>query len=678
MFTTKNKIILGVLAGIALIMLILGIFFLVNDNKQHDEKLDYFIIEEAIHKIGENNNFPTDLESLQNELNHNLPDEYNANIGNNVITINYYDSYNNNYLINPVADNCIELISIGKDCIYQTNDDITISFFVERRDNIKSIVSTNLDHCPHKYLKETVSPVSCEENGITKNKCMICNHLKTDITLSAGHKFDKEGCSESSECLLCHQKISTRKHLFVVMDTSELYLDKQGSCITPSTYFYKCAYCNLMSTTETFSYTNPTQHNNIKDEKIELNAYTFIHRQQCHDCNKELISAVISNTSGIYEEGNSFKPIIYTLDQTEYSLDNITWTKDIPSISAVGDHNIFYKITRDKYTLSGTVSINLQDLPQIIIHQVDENLIYEVDELNFKLTGYVLDQQGIDLFMINNTIIDIDENGNWSYEGTLINDSNNSQRIELLIRCIAIDSNNNYSAKSIMVVYNKKLPTNISYIHTNQNTITISGQIENVEYVQKVLVNQNEVKVDQDGKWETIIYTKENQIIEVVTEIYSITDDVAREVIKICHCNKTPTASVHAVDGNLIMGTIQDTGFDCSTIQEINVYNVSHLNGITLVNATMSNKAITNGFNIYTKSEKDIDYIDFEINFDEYSKQDYFEVEITTTHGQSMLYQFNLTWNDNEVSKIHLVIINQVTGETSEMDVPLSLLDMVM
>lgn len=680
MFTTKNKIIIGALSGLALLMLILGIVFMVNDNDKVEE-LHYEVIEEAIHKIGENGRFPTDIEEMHVELNHNLADGTTADIHDNVLMVNYYDNYKNLFIVRPVADNLVEIVSIGEDHVYNTSDDVVISIFIELNKNIATITTINNEYCYHRYESTEISKTSCTEKGIVRNQCIICKHHMTKMELSYGHKFDKEGCSATSECIVCKQKVANRDHLFVLMDIDDIYLKERGSCNTPSTYFYRCVYCNLMSSTETFSYVNPDNHLSFRDEKIQLDAYTFIHRISCKDCNKELISAVISNKMAEFKEGMTVKPTIYTLDDAQYSIDNMTWTTEIPSVSEAGNHTIFYKITRDNVTLNGTVSVRLNDVPKIHIDQLpSDETLYLVEEPEFLLSGTVYDSNGINRFAVNNEILSIGENGEWEFEGEF-DENNPESEPSISLTLLAMDNDGNTTTKKITIVYVKPIvpiPTNIRYIHTNEKFVNISGRIDNLENFDKLLLDGEKVYVDEHGNWSQIIETKENDIIEVVTEIHAKTGEIVKEIVKVCHCNKEPTATVTEVENNVIWGTIKDTGFDCSTIKEINVYNISHLNGVQLTNCTMNNKPIKNGFNIYTKGEQDIDFIDFEINLDEYEKQEYFEVEITTTHGQNMLYQFTLTWDENKVSKINLVILNQVTKTQTSMDIPLSLVDWIM
>ena len=436
-----------------------------------------------------------------------------------------------------------------------------------------------------------------------------------------------------------------------------------------------------MSETETFTYINPDNHLLFKDEKITLDTYTFIHRISCKDCNKELISAVISNKSAEFKEGTSVKPTIYTLDEAQYSLDNENWTTEIPTISSAGNHTIFYQITRGTTSLHGTVSVHLTDVPKITVDQLptDDN-VYIVNEPDFYISGTVCDSNGINRFAVNNTIIDVDENGIWEYEGEF-DETNPESEVSMPLTLLAMDAEGNTTTKKIVVIYIKEtlpLPSNTRYIHTNEKYVTISGLIDNLSNFEKLTIGNETIYVDENGNWSKVIETVENDVITINTIVHAKSGEMLTENIKICHCNKEPLATVTEIENNTIFGTIKDTGFDCSTIEAINVYYVSHLRGVELTNCTMNNKPINNGFNIYKKGESDLDFIDFIIDFDQYDKQEYFEVEITTTHGQSMLYQFNLTWNDNEVSKIHLVIINQVTGVTSEMDVPLSLLDVIM
>ena len=125
------------------------------------------------------------------------------------------------------------------------------------------------------------------------------------------------------------------------------------------------------------------------------------------------------------------------------------------------------------------------------------------------------------------------------------------------------------------------------------------------------------------------------------------------------------------IQDNIFSGIIKDaSGLGCSTIETIKVYGIKDLNGIILNNANIDGTAIDNGFIVYQHKDNDINNIDATIDLNNYDQTKYFELEITTTHGQHVLYKFELTWIGNKVSVVDVTINNLINGVVQEMTFP--------
>lgn len=672
-FTLKHKLIIAFAGVFALVALAFALLLLKEPMVPDEVKvLDMSPYEHAIHAMTNDGLFPTDINEFVDKLNEKLPEAYNVTSQTTYIDGNLLDDYDNPIVIVPVANNMVEVVSLGKDARINTNDDKKSIIFTSIVDTVASIKTKTYVECSHTFVPKTLQEVSCINNGIEQRLCSVCNTMETSIQLSTGHKFTNESCASLDECIICGLKSEAQGHTFVYMDRTEPYIAVLGTCTIPSEYYFRCLYCKEKDV-RTYTYINKDKHISLKEEKVSLNENTIIHRLSCKECNEELISAVVQGYRAIYS-GTTYKPTIYTLNKVLYSLDGVEYSATAPSFNEPGLNYVYYKIEKDGFELSGSIEITLQDRPNISIDQFNDtsfNSPFIVENENFVLTGTVTDSNGIKEFKINNMEVDVDENGKWRYDDNV----GDIGMIELVFKAV---DNQDYATTEVHYIATKIIDrtpaTNIDIIHTSDKTVTISGQIKNMDMFDTLMVNHLPAYVNDDGYWTVNIEANSGHIKNIPITIISKDGNQVSQNIQICHCNITPTIAVTKFNSNTISGTIKDNfNKSCSTIESIRVYGIANLDGITLVDCEKADVKDGDSIIVYQHNDKDLDTIDVNIDFNKYNGVKHFDILVKTTHGQEMLYKFDLTWENDEVTIVTLTTINVVTGQESTMTIPVGL-----
>jgi hypothetical protein len=223
--------------------------------------------------------------------------------------------------------------------------------------------------------------------------------------------------------------------------------------------------------------------------------------------------------------------------------------------------------------------------------------------------------------------------------------------------------------------FNPAINTNI--IHTSEASVVISGHIKNLGSFKKLLVDGKEVSVNAEGYWSTEVNcnlgggTKTVKIITMNIDDKS-PDEGSLQTITICYCRTAPVVEFVDIQDNIFSGIIKDaSGLGCSAIETIKIYGINDLNGVILNNASIDGTVIDNGFVVYQHKDNDINNIDATIDLNNYDQTKCFELEITTTHGQHVLYKFELTWIGNKVSVVDVTINNLINGVIQEMTFPI-------
>ena len=672
-FTSKHKLIIAV-AGVFAVIALAFALILFREPMIPDEVkvLDMTPYEHAIHSMSENGLFPTDIIEFADKLNEHLPEAYTVAAQTTYIDGNLLDDNDYPIMIVPVANNMVEIISIGKDGKLNTSDDNKSLVFTSIVDSTAIIKTIPYFDCSHTFSSKIIKDVSCTQSGVEQRLCSSCNSMETVVQLALGHRFTDESCASINECIVCGETSAALGHTFAYMDRTEPYIAVPGTCTIPAQYYFRCLYCKEKDV-RTYTYVNQDNHLSLKEEKLSLDENTMIHRLSCNECHEELISAVVRGHKAIYG-GTAFKPTIYTLNKVLYSLDGVEYTTQAPSFDEPGISYFYYKVEKGEFSLTGSIEIELQDRPIISIDQFNHtsfNEPYVVESAGFILTGIVTDSNGIKEFKINDVNVPVDANGRWEYEGYV----DEAGMVELIIKAV---DNQEYSTTEFHYIATEIIDrtpaTSVDIIHTSEKYVTISGQIKNMDMFSLLTVDDVPVYVNEEGYWSVSVASSIGNVKNVKIVIVSKDAHKVGQVIQICHCNTEPTIGITNFTENTISGSISDNfKAGCSTIDSIRVYGIEHLNGVTLKDCDKANIVDGTSIIVYQHESKDMDMIDVSIDFNQYVGVKHFELLVKTTHGQEMLYKFDLTWNNGEVTVVTLTTINVVTGNESTMTIPVSL-----
>ena len=156
-FTSKHKLIIAI-AGVFAVIALAFALILFREPMIPDEVkvLDMTPYEHAIHSMSENGLFPTDIIEFADKLNEHLPEAYTVAAQTTYIDGNLLDDNDYPIMIVPVANNMVEIISIGKDGKLNTSDDNKSLVFTSIVDSTAIIKTIPYFDCSHTFSSKII------------------------------------------------------------------------------------------------------------------------------------------------------------------------------------------------------------------------------------------------------------------------------------------------------------------------------------------------------------------------------------------------------------------------------------------------------------------------------------------------------------------------------------------
>ena len=675
--TTKNKILIGALVVVAVLSLVVGCIFLGQkkaEEKTFDEAMA--IYQEVLHTVAEQGKFTTDYKVLSMQMNEHLPEEQKVSFQDGALYCSLKDEHGRNLMIHIVSDNFVSVYARGNDGKIFTNDDVVLSVVINNNDLGYTVYTTSNIPCEHSFgEKEITQQMTCYDNEVTKRLCATCHAVETTVTNTLGHDFGGViACGATAVCKSCDAPGSnTMEHVFTKMNTTAEYLAAEGTCAVKEKYYYACEYCNAKGT-ETFdgSYNHNNHSGSAKLLATEINEVSKFERLVCNLCDREIVSGVIQGYIGL-ADGQE-----HTLDVTSdvvvlYSLEeNGEYTSTKPTFKNNGVYTVYYKIVKDDYELKSSVIISLSDYPAITVSQFVETSKsnpFLVEFTQYQISGIIADSNGIKVFTINDEPIDISKTGEWVY----VFDLSMYQVHELHFYAVDYDGNEVELTHYVRFDYEKVAPEltltpNMEHetIHVLNTSVVLSGYTKNGAKSMKI--NGNAVTIGANGYWTYPVTVPVHEQTDFIIEIVGKDNIITKKTVTVCHADIKPTFEIDSFDGFILAGTFADkTGYTCAGIQSLVVKGLPNADGIVCTNITSLDIVVDDTILVFADEGMDQNTISFELLLDQYL-EDSFEIELTTTHGEHLIYTFHLirdAENDNIVEVINLEIYDAVANKTT-------------
>ena len=239
-FTLVEILIVICVISILFVVLVSRVDFATDKSRQAGVQNDFHAMQSALHVIAlENNSFTGDITQLADELNKNLDSELSVRVENGVIKTDAKDPWGSEYVLEydkPADTNGrVTLLSPGPDTTLKTQDDI------------KSEIVIKVD------------------NG------------KTNIVID-NNPQEIPNTPEAHTCVFNKQVKSSH------------FVATEGTCITPTTYYYSCS-CGSKGTTTFHGTTVSDNHQGLTETQYEKHVDNHNVLTYCKDCHG-LISSV--------------------------------------------------------------------------------------------------------------------------------------------------------------------------------------------------------------------------------------------------------------------------------------------------------------------------------------------------------------------------------------------------
>jgi hypothetical protein len=658
----KQKFIVVLMLCIATVLLCLGCYFLLNEKETIDNTQDILCYQDALHNVAMTGQFSTNNSALMNELNKYLDDEHKVSFQDGVLHCTTKDDYNRTLVLQLVSSNMVTIISRGKDGKVNTNDDTTIDVIINANNAGFEIFTHQRTGCVHAYEELNVlSLTSCSKEGISKTFCKLCGDLKTIVEYKKDHNFETQNltCGSVVTCTICQTTQDMNiEHEFTATNAKMEYLAFEGNCILQDKYYYSCVKCGTIGK-ETFDGGhNNKKHSDTKIVTISINESTDLQKLVCSGCGKDIITAIVEHYFGNADSEQHNVNISTEYDITYSTQANNDFSNDIPTFANNGHHITYYRITNGDYTLNGTASVVLNDIPMISI----ENLIstsptepYYVDDTKVLLTGYVHDLNGIKTFTINNTPVSIENSGWWSYELEISKHFTHDVRFYLedfIGASSEIVHYISYNYINLMPDITINTPGNTETLHVNTTDVVLTGTVTDDKAIKSLIINGENVTVN-NGTWTHNVKVEENTFTTFTIVACDIDDNIVETKVNVCHSNHSPMIYFTDFDGLIINGTVFDTNLrKCSEIKSITI--TTNILDAVVFHAPVQNITLNDQYTVaYLSCNEPYKEIDFEFVLF-IDNIDYCEVIIETTHGEKILYKFTVYELDDGTYTVHI------------------------
>lgn len=675
--TTKNKILLGVLIGFAVLSLIVGCVFL-GQKKPQEETFDeaMAIYQDALHQVAEKGKFTNDYKVLSLQINEYLTEDQKTSFQDGSLYCSLKDEHGKNLMIHIVSDNLVSVYSRGKDGQLFTEDDNSLSVIINQNDHGYMVYTTSVIPCSHSFgADEITQPMSCYDNEVSRRICSVCHAVETTVKNTLGHDFGEAiVCGSTSMCKNCNTPGSnTMEHSFTKMNTSSDYLAETGTCAFKEKYYYSCEYCGEKGT-ETFEHTY--NHNNHSGSAIlfvtEIDDTSKFERLVCNLCNREIISTVVQGYTGL-ADGNEYSLKVASEIEVLYSLsEDGEYTSTNPTFKNNGVYTVYYKIVKDGYELKSSAIISLSDYPAITVSQFKETSNanpHMVEQTRYQIDGLIADLNGIKIFTINDEPITISKTGEWSYVFEL----SMYQVHELHFYAVDNDGNEVKFTHYVKFDYDKVAPEltltpNMEHetIHVLNTSVILSGYATNG--AKSMTINGEHVSIGENGYWSYPVTVQPHTQTNFTIDIIGHNGMLTKKTVTVCHADVKPALEVNSFDGFIFSGVLADkTGLTCAGIQSMTIKGLPNADGIVCLNISSLDIQVNDTILVFVDKGQDQNTISFELLLDQYVET-YFEIELRTTHGEHLIYRFSLirdSENDNMVKVINLEIYDAVANTTT-------------
>ena len=652
---TLNKkytlyIVLGVFA--AIIALVLAVFAFIPrdqiDNADGIQSSDILTTyQNAVHKSVSNGLIPDDVETFIMQMNLHLEPNKRLSYSDEKIISAEKDAWNNPIRF-ILEDNTVRILSLGPDNV-RSDDDVSILIFVAYNEGGYTITSTStlFNECLHltKTSGGTLYP-TCTENVSTAVSCNDCGLLLTSVLFPIGHDTSEIETCEDARCNRCNEVIDYNSHNFVIVNPSEETMCTQGTCNIRNTYYYTCQYCGKTGD-EVYEYDFGDTHESagIVSSRTVLGVQYLT--LNCEHCNYEFFS--ISSEGYLGNVDDAFHSInVVTEEYVTYSANGSDYGYAKPEFKDPGTYIVFYRVEKDGRFIASSERVMINDLPEVVFGNYlmsTPELPHILNEAKFTIYGTINDQHKIEVFTINNKVVELGVDNNWSYDVELY--GQDVYKLELYIRDI-------YGGETFVDQYfkyefddslNSDLETETLVTetwHVHDTHVLLSGTVVNPNAIFEILVDDVPVNF-ASGTWSVykdIEPNKENVVIIKTTDMSGFT---SIKKINLCYSNEEPGLYIDANDLNAYYVPIRlgnPNMLPCHQISHIVVTGCSKQP--TVMNGNTLNVHAGDGYLVYIKDDTKPSHIELRLPLN--SSTENVVVDVYLTHGLHMQYNIALIW----------------------------------
>jgi hypothetical protein len=205
-------------------------------------------------------------------------------------------------------------------------------------------------------------------------------------------------------------------------------------------------------------------------------------------------------------------------------------------------------------------------------------------------------------------------------------------------------------------------------IHMSGNTITLKGAVYDDHDGVVLKINGEVVPVNENGSWEYICEIDVNKtgLIEIIAT--DSANQSSQVVLSICNCSIAPTITFSKNQYAIFGDVSDDSGFDCSGIQAIDISGLDYIEAINLYNAKKVYLPLGDGkIRIFESSEIEVKKeIAYSINLLDVISSDKITIDIYGNHGQHITMTIDVEKDaTHNILFFVITITNHLTGTSS-------------